>query len=550
MMGFITFALENPLIVSIPVLAILYIGWRYREERRRTESAIKAKSPRDFDRRIDNLSGDDYFDRYFHRLQSALDRTAALIGDARDGESASSVGEGWRPPRGLTGPAYFAVLGLAVFYPIFFLFLSWCFGGNDMLGGVPLLPPDMPPWQRWMYLLALVTVLYLAHQGGKAFSDRRIHPVADAFAVAITGTGTFFIVIAVAGSIASAVAFTGTFAVAIAVAVASAGAVTGTRTFTGAFAVAVAVVFAGAGVGAVAVAAAVAVAVFAERYPVNIAIWGSVALTLPIALLLLFAHDGQSSVIALDSDQAMIVLVLALLPALNAILDWVSLGVSRYLLGRLAGPDGHSPLLIVGDILLAVVFFFLVSWVAIAGLGAAERLHLLGGAAPVFDVSAILDAIRRDSLAADHMWIYLMIGTTLLPTLAHFYFALKLLMRGGSGKERRAIIEQLKAGRGIDQDASTDAADDAARAYARLEVRRTINVDMLIVGGIAFIVVAWCFYPPFGDTIRPVIEGTRDFILDIGDHILRWIENDWNGWPFIWEPATGNVEPATPGTTL
>ncbi|HBF98432.1 MAG TPA: hypothetical protein DDW95_07770, partial [Alphaproteobacteria bacterium] len=301
---------------------------------------------------------------------------------------------------------------------------------------------------------------------------------------------------------------------------------------------------------AVAVAGAGAVAVFAERYPVNIAIWGSVALTLPIALLLLFAHDGQSSVIALDSDQAMIVLVLALLPALNAILDWVSLGVSRYLLGRLAGPDGHSPLLIVGDILLAVVFFFLVSWVAIAGLGAAERLHLLGGAAPVFDVSAILDAIRRDSLAADHMWIYLMIGTTLLPTLAHFYFALKLLMRGGSGKERRAIIEQLKAGRGIGQDASTDAADDAARAYARLEVRRTINVDMLIVGGIAFIVVAWCFHPPFGDTIRPVIEGTRDFILDIGDHILRWIENDWNGWPFIWEPATGNVEPATPGTTL
>ena len=135
-------------------------------------------------------------------------------------------------------------------------------------------------------------------------------------------------------------------------------------------------------------------------------------------------------------------------------------------------------------------------------------------------------------------------------SLSHFYFALKLLMRGGSGKERRAIIEQLKAGRGIGQDASTDAADDAARAYARLEVRRTINVDMLIVGGIAFIVVAWCFHPPFGDTIRPVIEGTRDFILDIGDHILRWIENDWNGWPLIWEPATGNVEPATPGTTL
>ena len=515
-------------ILLLCIVVLWFWVWRpyasYKRECKRTRDAIAAESRRDFDRRIDNLSGDDYFGRYFHRLQSALDRTAALIGDARDGESASSAGEGWRPPRGLTGPAYFAVLGLAVFYPIFFLFLSWCFGGNDMLGGVPLLPPDMPPWQRWMYLLALVTLLYLAYRGGKAFIDSRIVPGAFALAGA--------------GAVAVAVAFAG--------AAAGAGSVASAVTAVGA----VTAVFAGTVAIVSAVAVAGTVAVFAERYPVNIAIWGSVALTLPIALLLLFAHDGQSSAITLGSEQAMILLFLALLPALNAILDWVSLGVSRYLLGRLAGPDGHSPLLIVGDILLAVVFFFLVSWVAIAGLGAAERLHLLGGAAPVFDVSAILDAIRRDSLAADHMWIYLMVGTTLLPTLAHFYFALKLLMRGGSGKERRAIIEQLKAGRGIGQDASTDAADDAARAYARLEVRRTINVDMLIVGGIAFIVVAWCFHPPFGDTIRPVIEGTRDFILDIGDYILRWIENDWNGWPFIWEPATGNVEPATQGTTL
>lgn len=497
----VRWAFENWGLAAALAVAAAYFIYRWirgawRRQYERAKEAILDPISTDYDARIAILKADGAAARYFLRLQAGLNWFSAWLGDDRRPMAERAIGAGWQAPPALTGPAYLAMLSLAFFYPIAFCLLSWSFGGAGELGGLPVLPADMAIWRRWGALGLFCAAVVVAYWGGRRIRRGRWLQGVFAFAVAFAG------------------------------------------------------------------AVAAAVAALAQRYPKNKAIWGPIALIIPGLLLLLFALDGSTAGIAItdgpppleprpewwpkalpwrsepfsknSEGAAAFVLFLAVLPALNAVLDWVSLGVSRKLLGKLAGPGGHSPLWLAIDLALAVAFFFLVSWIAIAGLGAAERLHALGGASPVIDVSAILDGVRTNPASSDYAWIYLMIATTLLPTLVHAYFALGALSMGGSPGEREELIRLFEAGRGDGQTRSTDAADEAARRYASLLVRGYIRVEIAMAALLIGAVAAWFLWPPFSENIIAFISGAGGLILDVGDAILSWIENDWNGWPFIW----------------
>lgn len=89
----------------------------------------------------------------------------------------------------------------------------------------------------------------------------------------------------------------------------------------------------GAVVGAV---AGGATAYTADRFG-----WGFVpasvyVLLLALNVLLILSRDGPSDAITVGSEEMIFLLFLALILLLNALLDWISLGATRWLLNRIA----------------------------------------------------------------------------------------------------------------------------------------------------------------------------------------------------------------------
>lgn len=123
---------------------------------------------------------------------------------------------------------------------------------------------------------------------------------------------------------------------------------------------------------------------------------------------------------------APLVIFLALLPAINAPLDWLSLGVSRTLIRWTAGPGAEKPrgrvfeyVVILLDFALALVFAAGVVMLTAAGLALFDRLHVMGGGEGVFPALDVIARIRANPHAEEFWWLYLMMFWTLAPTFLH-----------------------------------------------------------------------------------------------------------------------------------
>lgn len=126
------------------------------------------------------------------------------------------------------------------------------------------------------------------------------------------------------------------------------------------------------------------------------------------------------------SIEEIFILFLALIPLLNAPLDWLSLGISRGLLGAIASRlhTGLTALLwALADFILALVFLVLVSLVTVAGIALANRMAMEGGGIEMVELNAVLNGIAANPGDPSHLWIYFMILTTLIPTLIHLVVA-------------------------------------------------------------------------------------------------------------------------------
>ena len=121
------------------------------------------------------------------------------------------------------------------------------------------------------------------------------------------------------------------------------------------------------------------------------------------------------------------ILLFSLLPIINAVYDWLSIGITRGLLGAIA--KGYhktkEALFWAGlDIFLAIVFLILISFTMIATVGIVN--HLAGKT--VLDLNNIFSQLETKSVW-ENFWIYFMLFSTLIPTYIHFVIAgLSLVM--------------------------------------------------------------------------------------------------------------------------
>ena len=272
---------------------------------------------------------------------------------------------------------------IAFVYPLLFLVVAWVSGAQLVLAGKPVFPLGLAIEERLGIAFVLIALIIGLYQIGKlharfAGSLRRVLPMRWRDHGLVVSLSDYFVVAS---------------AVAVAVAGASAG----------------------AGAGAVAVAGAVA---------------GAFAVAVAVA----FAGAGKSQTFVV------LVVMFMLLPIVNALFDWVSWAISRWLLFGLVGPR----MIASGNVRPRRADWGLL---AVHGLAdAAVALLLLIGLAVVlpalFQSWNALAAMQGWSSV--EWWLYLhdarqepfgkgvfvtaMLLSTLLPTLAHTFAVLLALM--------------------------------------------------------------------------------------------------------------------------
>ncbi len=112
----------------------------------------------------------------------------------------------------------------------------------------------------------------------------------------------------------------------------------------------------------------------------------------------------------------MLIVFFALLPLANAPLDWLSLGLTRGLLryGLASGGTGRIAAVSLVDIVLVAALMFPLAAICLANWSAVS-----GGGGPVLLVVPLLESLRNAPEDPKFYWIYLMLFSTLVPSLIH-----------------------------------------------------------------------------------------------------------------------------------
>ncbi|MBL3562036.1 hypothetical protein [Rhodovulum sulfidophilum] len=345
-------------------------------------------------------------------------------------------------------------LKLAVLYPLLLAFVQWGITGRPTgIVGMPLfLEEERDPLRyaavnvialmlasrivasathrpvlkrggEWLHRIAVA----LAGASAVAFALALAGAVAGAVALAVAGAGAVAVSFAGAVSGAGAVAFVLALAIACVFALAVAGAFV--LAFAVALAVAGAVAFAfagaGAGAGVVAFAGAVAFALaFAVESIAGLASQRQKGLAGYAFLLCLLFSASVAAIVAVpggtaepgEFDPRILLLFLGVFPILNAVFDYLSYGVTVWLVRKGASKKGGGTLLLGAvDVLCAAMIFFALSASLVAII---EMINRLAGGT-VIDVAALLDGIQNQP--EDHWWVFGMIFSTLVPTLVHLF---------------------------------------------------------------------------------------------------------------------------------
>ncbi len=148
-----------------------------------------------------------------------------------------------------------------------------------------------------------------------------------------------------------------------------------------------------------------------------------------IVSLLLFFFSSTAEMMSKNEaiDAGIFLLFFLLLPILNAVLDWLSLGITRGLLQAVRSryhSDYTALLWVALDLFIAVVLLFAISIVMVFAIALVNKV-----ASPnlVFDLyetfKGIQHSIETSIPAPQYYWIYAMFLSTLIPTFLHFAIA-------------------------------------------------------------------------------------------------------------------------------
>ena len=115
------------------------------------------------------------------------------------------------------------------------------------------------------------------------------------------------------------------------------------------------------------------------------------------------------------------------LPIINALFDWFSLGITRFLLRRGQGKTGFQPVLYAAlDLYAAVVMLALVM---LASLGYVQVMNAAAGQT-IVDVDGLLNTLRTDPANPTVWWVYVTIFTTMVPSLVNLFLGGLAIVRG------------------------------------------------------------------------------------------------------------------------
>lgn len=146
---------------------------------------------------------------------------------------------------------------------------------------------------------------------------------------------------------------------------------------------------------------------------------------------------GQKAVI----DIRTLLFLFAVLPLINAPLDWLSLGITRGLLFSITNRQSKSTdvFYTVLDVILAAIFWLLTIIITISILAFLDNLW--GGVGlGSFDVSTLIKRLGENPWDINNLWVHILALTTLLPTFIHFIVASFALVNIASSIVRNKFI--------------------------------------------------------------------------------------------------------------
>jgi hypothetical protein len=129
-----------------------------------------------------------------------------------------------------------------------------------------------------------------------------------------------------------------------------------------------------------------------------------------------------------------LLLFLGLLTLVNALFDWVSLGLTRVLVRRGLERGGWWPYyLALVDAGLAAVIIAALALTMVVGVQVFEALAMHGGGAPVLPLEPLFRGIAAQPESPEYWWLYALLLSTVIPSLVNLGVGGTSLVRGLPG---------------------------------------------------------------------------------------------------------------------
>lgn len=146
-----------------------------------------------------------------------------------------------------------------------------------------------------------------------------------------------------------------------------------------------------------------------------------------------------------------ILVIFGLLPIINAFFDWLSLGLTRGLIGAIILNKLTTKLvffLLLFDVFFAVLFMALMSIAALLSLVLIDNVIIKSGNFAILNILQLLEELHNDPMSSKHYWLYFMFLTSLIPTIVHFLVSSGAVIQWVSGnlpvkKWRKWAVREL-----------------------------------------------------------------------------------------------------------
>jgi hypothetical protein len=194
-----------------------------------------------------------------------------------------------------------------------------------------------------------------------------------------------------------------------------------------------------------------------------------------------------------DTSRTLVVF-LAVLPLINVVFDWFSLGLTRFLLKRTVD-CGLSWVNGVMDAAGAITILVALAITTTAALQGLNILAFMGGAdTPFINLTGILNTLRERPGDPAVGWVYFMLFSTLLPSVAHLFLAAaSVLTASPFAGWQAAQLQRLEKG--------FDGHTRALRRAARFKTFTDVAKLIIFVGALTILAgLCWGLY-----TIAPQV---------------------------------------------